>query len=73
MYHREHGVAHFHAEYGEHGASYAVSDGSVLGGGLPRRADALVREWAALHRVELLDNWRRAVSHEALTRINPLD
>jgi hypothetical protein len=46
MFWREqnHPVAHFHAEYGEHAASFAV-DGRLLAGSLPPRALRLVREW----------------------------
>lgn len=56
---RDHPVAHFHAEYGEHLASIAI-DGSLLGGTLPTRALRLVREWARLHHDELLADWQRA-------------
>lgn len=56
---RDHPVAHFHAEYGEHLASIAI-DGSLLGGTLPTRALRLVTEWARLHHDELLADWQRA-------------
>ena len=49
---RNHPLAHFHAEYGEHAASIAL-DGTVLAGSLPPRALRLVREWAQLHEDEL--------------------
>ena len=60
MFWREHNhpVAHFHAEYGEHLASFAI-DGTLLAGSLPRAQLRLVRQWAALHEVELLANWAR--------------
>lgn len=45
----------------------------VLQGRLPRRALALVLEWAELHQEELTDNWARAERHESLNRIDPLD
>ena len=45
MYHREHGVPHFHALYGEHEAVIAIRGLRVLEGRLPRRALALVRAW----------------------------
>jgi len=45
MFWREHNhpVAHFHAEYGEYLASFAI-DGTLLAGSLPPRALRLVRE-----------------------------
>jgi len=32
----------------------------------------LVFEWAALHRAELMDNWRRLGEHEPVAPIDPL-
>jgi hypothetical protein len=66
-----HGAAHFHASYAEHRASISL-DGQVLAGSLPRRALEFVAEWAALHRDELLMNWKRARHGEPLTAIAPL-
>ncbi len=41
-------------------------------GELPRRAERLVREWAELHRDELMRNWERARAGRPLTPIEPL-
>ena len=68
---RDHPVAHFHAEYASHLASIGLN-GAILGGTLPPRALAMVREWARLHHDELLANWMRARAHEQLDRIDPL-
>lgn len=57
MYSREHGPPHFHALYAEHEALIDLRDLRVLRGSLPRRAMALVLEWAADHRDELLEDW----------------
>jgi len=40
---------------------------------LPRRALALVLEWAALHRTELRDDWQRARNGATLKEIEPLE
>lgn len=45
----------------------------VLAGSLPRRAQALVLEWAAIHREELIKNWERARKGESPLKIEPLD
>ena len=73
VFYSDHEPAHFHAIYGEHEVLIEVETLSVFRGSLPRRAVALVLEWAALHRSELLDDWRRARSGEKLNEIEPLD
>jgi hypothetical protein len=60
MYFRDHSPAHFHAEYGEYEALVEIETLAILRGELPRRAMALVLEWAALHRQELRADWERA-------------
>jgi hypothetical protein len=44
----------------------------LIEGWLPPRALRLVREWAAIHRDELRENWKRARAHEPLVQIDPL-
>ena len=68
----EHGVPHFHARYAGQIAVFAIDPTDRLRGQLSRRADRLVREWASLHREELLRNWERARSGEPLLPIEPL-
>ena len=73
MYYRDHSPAHFHAEYGEWEALIEIETLSILRGGLPRRAMALVLEWAAIHRQELRVDWERALGGTPLESIAPLD
>ena len=72
MYFGDHPPPHFHARYGEHEAQVAIATGDVIGGSLPRPASKLVKDWAALHRAELLDDWQRAERAEPLVSIEPL-
>lgn len=72
MFFRDHPPPHFHVRYGEHRARVAIPSGEVIDGELPQRAAGLVREWAALHREELEENWRRARAMEPLAPIEPL-
>ena len=73
MYFRDHNPAYFHAEYGEDEALIDIETLSILRGSLPRRATALVLEWAALHRQELRADWDRARGGTPLESITPLD
>ncbi len=72
MFYNEHGVAHFHAVYGEQEISVEVESG-VFHGNFPPRALRHVLEWAALHKQELLDNWELARQGRPLNRIPPLE
>lgn len=69
MYRPDHPPPHFHAQYGE---QIALGSFEVLNGSLPPRALRLVREWAALHTVELAENWEFAQALEELVKIDPL-
>lgn len=73
MYYDDHAPPHFHVHYGEHVAVIEIETLVVSAGHLPRRALAMVLEWASLHRQELLDDWRLAEQHEPLKPIEPLD
>ena len=66
-------TAHFHAVYGEYEALIELDTLAVLRGELPRRAMALVLEWAAFHRQELRLDWERARLGTPLQPIAPLD
>lgn len=72
MYYEEHGVPHFHAHYAEYEASISIRTFKILGGSLPGRVLALVRQWARLHCDELHANWERARRDCPLKAIAPL-
>ena len=72
MYWGDHPPPHFHALYGEHEAVIDIAALGVVRGGLPRRAQAMVLEWAALHRDELLANWNLCSQNQTPSRISPL-
>ena len=61
MFHREHAPPHFHASYQGFEALIAIADGSVIAGSLPRKALAIVQDWATNHRPELMQNWQKGV------------
>lgn len=68
---RAHSRAHFHARYAGQTASVDFA-GAVIAGSHPRRALALVAEWAVLHEDELAANWERARRDEPLEPIDAL-
>ncbi len=73
MYYNDHVPPHFHAHYGGNEATFVIETLEVLAGQLPRRAAALVLEWAALHRAQLMANWDKVRQGVALDAIEPLD
>ena len=73
IYYNDHEPAHFHAAYGEHEALIEIETLDVCRGELPRRALALVLEWAALRRNELRRDWALARSGRQPEPIQPLE
>jgi hypothetical protein len=73
MYYNDHAPPHFHARYAEHEAEIEIASLDLLNGSLPRRAMALVLEWAAVHRAELRINWEAARAGRPLARIPGLE
>lgn len=73
MYWQDHNPPHFHALYGADEALINIETLEVYAGELPRRALALVLEWAALHRKELMEAWKQCSSNQVPQQISPLD
>jgi hypothetical protein len=55
-YWQEHPPPHFHALYAEYEAQIDIRTLGIIEGSLPRRALALVLEWAEEHRAELMQD-----------------
>lgn len=72
MYMNEYQPPHFHVWYNDYKAIITIEDG-VVTGSLPRRALKLVYEWLNLHKVELMDNWKRMEQKDELLNIEPLN
>ena len=72
MFFSEHGVPHFHAEYGEYEVAVEIETGTIHGE-FPIRARRLVLDWRQLHRQELVEDWRLAREGKPLNRISPLE
>jgi hypothetical protein len=63
----------FHALYSEFEALIAIQTLEVYQGNLPRRALALVLEWAAQHRAELMEDWKLCAANRTPLKIAPLE
>lgn len=66
-----HSLAHFHAEYAEHEASFDL-EGEVIAGGLPKPQLRLVQAWATLRAEELKADWELTIEEKPLNPIDPL-
>lgn len=73
MFCNVHEPPHFHAEYAGSEALIVIDTLEVYRGELPRRALALVLEWAALHRDGLREDWQLARGGEPPQSIAPLE
>ena len=73
MFYNDHVPPHFHIKYAEYRAQMNIETLEILEGKIPRRALALVLEWAALHRAELQENWQRARDGQEPLPIDPLE
>jgi hypothetical protein len=73
MYWRDHNPAHFHARYGDFEALVRIDTLEVIRGSLPKRALALVLEWASEHRVELNEDWELCRALATPKPISPLE
>jgi hypothetical protein len=73
MYYDDHAPPHFHAYYAGEAVAVEIATLRILWGRLPRRAMALVLEWAAERREELQRDWSLGELHRPLDPITPLE
>lgn len=73
MHWREHAPPHFHALYGEYEAIIDIRTLEIISGGIPKRALALVLEWAQAHRNELMEDWKLCEHNQNPKKIQPLE
>ena len=65
MYFDDHNPPYFHAAYAGNEAQVGIEPIAILDGALPNRA--------ALHQLELIQNWRRLHNAEPVEKIKPLE
>ena len=57
MFWSDHAPPHFHALYAEHEVMIDIQTLEIMKGSMPRRALAMILEWAQEHRNELMEDW----------------
>jgi hypothetical protein len=67
LYYGDHAPPHFHASYGEFTELFEIESLRTLEGALPRRAHALVLEWARPNQAELHHMWKTQQFHKLPT------
>jgi hypothetical protein len=72
MFFKDHAPPHFPAVYAEQKALIDIRSLDIIEGEIPRRALALVLEWAQLHRAELVEDWELCVRNQSPRKIDPL-
>jgi len=60
IYYNDHPPPHFHVRYNQQKALIDIETLSIIEGKLSPRILGLVIEWAAIHKAELLENWKLA-------------
>ncbi len=73
MFWDDHVPPHFHALYGEYEVLVDIDTLRVIQGSMPRRALALVLEWAACHHDELIEDWKLCTQNQLPRKISPLE
>ena len=72
MFFNDHAPPHFHVQYAESSAIVDIKLLTISEGGLPRRAQELVLDWAELHQQELLKDWQLCMDRQQPNPIDPL-
>lgn len=72
MFWNDHAPPHFHALYAEDEVLINIQTLEIMAGQMPRRALALVLEWAQEHRSELMEDWNLCEQKQQPKKILPL-
>lgn len=73
MFWGDHAPPHFHALYAEYEVLINIHTLEIIQGTMPRRALALILEWASAHRTELLEDWKLCKENQSPKKISPLE
>lgn len=67
-----HHIPHIHAKYQGQDAVFAISDGELITGLLPKSKIRLVQAWMEIHKEELLADWDLTIDGQPPYAIAPL-
>jgi hypothetical protein len=73
MFYQDHEPPHFHAEHSGQQAKFDFRGQLIVRTMRSQKALRLIKQWAAIHRVELEGNWVRMKRGQALERVAPLE
>jgi hypothetical protein len=69
---RRHHQPHIHIQCGDQEAVVSIPDGRVIEGSIRSPKLRLVQAWIEIHQDDLMADWSRAISGEAVFKIEPL-
>src|SRR5204862_809500 len=72
MFPGDHGIPHFHGYYAEYDFKISITTGRHMEGDAPAKVIAMAQKWAAQHRDELMENWRRCKAMTGPFQVAPL-
>jgi hypothetical protein len=55
-------LSHFHAVYGEFTGLFDIRTLEMFEGDLPAKAQALIKEWAAMYQPDMMNMWDTKIS-----------
>jgi hypothetical protein len=73
MFFNDHDPPHFHVYYQGFRARILIASGEVIDGRVPRAVGSILREWTALRRDALMQNWQAARTDGQMERIGGLE
>ena len=69
---KQHHKPHIHVRYAEDEAIYQIPEGILLEGSLPANKHKLIIAWIEIHQINLMNDWKLAVTGNPVFNIEPL-
>ena len=73
MFFEEHNPPHFHAQYQNFKAIYAINTGARMEEKMPPKLEKVIANWAQKYRKELLENWELMKTEKTFKKIKGAD
>lgn len=72
MDNKEHKLPHIHVRCQGEKSVFEIPSGKLLSGKIPSNKRKLVEAWIEIHQIELMKDWKLAVSGAKPSKIKPL-